>query len=93
VTDVMKEGIIDPLSVKLQAFISATEAATGMMKIDDLQIAESAAREEAANPEAQIAGRTRELIDAERNPPEFDLHGGRLKYTGKDEKKPESVYR
>ena len=93
VKDVMKEGVIDPLSVKLQAFISATEAATGMMKIDDLHIAKSAARAEAENPEAQIAGRTRELIDAERSPPEFDLRGGRLKYTGKNEKKPKSVYR
>ncbi|NQE04363.1 Thermosome subunit [ANME-1 cluster archaeon GoMg1] len=93
VEDVMKEGIIDPLSVKLQAFISATEAATGMMKIDDLHVAKSAARAEAANPEAQIAGRTRELIDAERNPPEFDFRGGRLKYTGKDEKPSKSVYR
>ncbi len=93
VKDVMKEGIIDPLSVKLQAFISATEAATGMMKIDDLHIAKSAARAEAANPEAQIAGRTRELIDAERNPPEFDFRGGRLKYTGKGEKPSKSVYR
>jgi chaperonin GroEL (HSP60 family) len=80
--DTLEEGIVDPLTVKLHAFISAEYAAAGMLKIDDLHIAKSAVAEEAANPEAQIAGRTRELIETERRPPEFKFKGGRLKYTG-----------
>jgi len=91
--DMMELGIIDPLAVRLQAFISAASAAAGMLRIDDLHIAKSAIAEEAANPEAQIAGRTRELIEAERQPQEFKFKGGRLKYPGTEEKKQKSVYR
>lgn len=81
VRDMMAERIIEPLNVKLQAFISSTEAATGMMKIDDLHIAKSAVREEAEDIETQIAGRTRELIETERQPQEFKaVKGGRVKY-------------
>jgi len=81
VKDVMKEGIMEPLRVKLQAFISATEAATGMMKIDDLHIAKSAVREEAEDIETRIVGRTRELIETEKRPEEFkSVKGGRVKY-------------
>ena len=81
VKEVMKEGIMEPLKVKLQALISATEAATGMMKIDDLHIAKSAVREEAEDIETRIAGRTRELIETERRPEEFKyVKGGRVKY-------------
>jgi len=90
--DVLEAGIVDPLAVKLQAFISAASAAAGMLKIDDLHIAKSAVAEEAANPEAQIAGRTRELIEAERQPQEFKFKGGRLKYPGTEGKKQKSVY-
>jgi chaperonin GroEL (HSP60 family) len=91
--DMLEAGIVDPLAVKLQAFISAASAAAGMLKIDDLHIAKSAIAEEAANPEAQIAGRTRELIEAERKPQEFKFKGGRLKYPGTEEKRQKSVYR
>jgi len=81
VKDVMKEGIIEPLRVKLQALISATEAAVGMMKIDDLHIAKSAVREEAEDIESRIVGRTRELIETERRPEEFKhVKGGRVNY-------------
>jgi len=81
VKDVMKEGILDPLKVKLQALISATEAATRMMKIDDLHIAKSAAATEAEDIETRIAGRTRELIETEKRPEEFKyVKGGRIKY-------------
>ncbi len=81
VKDVMKEGIMEPLRVKLQAFISATEAATRMMKIDDLHIAKSEVKEEAEDIETQIAGRTRELIETEKRPEEFKyVKGGRVKY-------------
>ncbi|MCK4476151.1 MAG: TCP-1/cpn60 chaperonin family protein [Methanophagales archaeon] len=81
VKDVMEEGIMEPLRVKLQALISATEAATGMMKIDDLHIAKSAVREEAEDIETQIVGRTRELIETEKRPEEFKyVKGGRVKY-------------
>ena len=80
-SDMMAEDIIDPLTVKLQAFITATEAAARVMKIDDLHIARSAARDEAADIESQIAGRTRELIDTERQSDEFkSVRGGRVKY-------------
>ena len=80
---------MDPLMVKLQALISATEAATGMMKIDDLHIAKSAvateaeaeAEAEAEDIETQIVGRTRELIETEKRPGEFkSVKGGRVKY-------------
>jgi chaperonin GroEL (HSP60 family) len=90
--DMLEAGIVDPLAVKLQAFISAASAAAGMLKIDDLHIAKSAVAEEAANPEAQLAGRTRELIEAERQPQEFKFKGGRLKYPGTEEKRQKSVY-
>ncbi|MGB2728620.1 MAG: TCP-1/cpn60 chaperonin family protein [Halobacteriota archaeon] len=81
VKDVEKEGILDPLKVKLQALISATEAATGMMKIDDLHIAKSAVDKEAEDIETIIAGRTKELIETERKPEEFKyVKGGRVKY-------------
>ncbi len=81
VKDVMKEGIMEPLRVKLQALISATEAATRMMKIDDLHIAKSEVKEEAEDIETQIAGRTRELIETEKRPEEFKyVKGGRVKY-------------
>lgn len=81
VKDVEKEGILDPLKVKLQALISATEAATGMMKIDDLHIAKSAVDKEAEDIETIIAGRTKELIETERRPEEFKyVKGGRVKY-------------
>jgi len=81
VKDVMKEGIIEPLRVKLQALISATEAAVGMMTIDDLHIAKSAVREEAEDIESRIVGRTRELIETERRPEEFKhVKGGRVNY-------------
>ena len=80
-SDMMAEDIIDPLTVKLQAFISATEAAARVMKIDDLHIARSAARDEAADIESQIAGRTRDLIDTERQSDEFkSVRGGRVNY-------------
>jgi len=80
--DVVAEaGILDPLRVKQQAFVSATEAAVGMMKIDDLHIAKSAVREEAEDIETRIVGRTRELIETERRPEEFKyVKGGRVKY-------------
>ncbi len=81
VKDVMKEEIMEPLRVKLQALISATEAATRMMKIDDLHIAKSEVKEEAEDIETQIAGRTRELIETEKRPEEFKyVKGGRVKY-------------
>jgi hypothetical protein len=89
----MEEGIIDPLKVKLQAFVSAATAAAGMIKIDDLHIAKSEVAEEAENVEAIISGRTRELIETERKPPEFKMKGGRLKYSRTEEEKPISVYR
>jgi len=91
--DLVAEGIVDPLAVKLQALIGASSAAVGMIKIDDLHIAKSAVDEEASNVEAQIAGRTRELIEAEREPMEFKYKGGRLKYPGTESTKPTSVYR
>ena len=79
--DMVHEGIIDPLRVKLQAFISATEAAAGMMKIDDLHIAKSAVDKEAEDIETRIAGRTKELIETEKRPEEFKyVKGGRVKY-------------
>ncbi len=79
--DVMAEGILEPLNVKLQAFITATEAAAGMLRIDDLHIATSAVREEAEDIETRIAGRTRELIETERRPEEFKaVKGGKVKY-------------
>lgn len=80
VKDMVDEGIIDPLQVKLQALISAAGAATGMIKIDDLHIAKSEVAKEAADIDSLISGRTRELIETERNPPEFKFKGGRLKY-------------
>ena len=81
VKDVTKEGIIEPLRVKLQAFIAATEAATGIMKIDDLHIVKSAVATEAEDIETQIVGRTRELIETEKRPQEFKyVKGGRVKY-------------
>jgi chaperonin GroEL (HSP60 family) len=81
VKDVMKEGILDPLKVKLQSLISATEAAAGMMKIDDLHIAKSAVDTEAEDIETIIAGRTKELIETERRPEEFkSVKGGRVRY-------------
>lgn len=93
VKDMLEEGIIDPFKVKLQAFISAATAAMGMIKIDDLHIAKSEIAEEAQNVEAMISGRTRELIETERRPPEFRFKGGRLKYSRTQETKPKSVYR
>ncbi len=93
VKDMMEAGIIDPLMVKLQAFISAATAAAGMIKIDDLHIAKSEIAKEAEDIEARISGRTREIIEAERRPPEFKFKGGRLRYTRTEEKAPESVYR
>jgi chaperonin GroEL (HSP60 family) len=93
VKDMMEEGIIDPLKVKLQAFVSAATAAAGMIKIDDLHIAKSEVAEEAENVEAIISGRTRKLIETERRPPEFKMKGGRLKYSRTEEEKPISVYR
>jgi chaperonin GroEL (HSP60 family) len=81
VNDMTSEGILEAFNVKLQAFIAATEAASGMMKIDDLHIAKSAAREEAEDIETRIAGRTRELIDTERQSDEFkSVRGGRVNY-------------
>jgi len=80
--DMREEGIVDPLAVKLQAVVSAAYAAAGMLKIDDLHIAKSAVKEEAEDIESQISGRTRELIETERRPPDFKFKGGRLKYTG-----------
>ena len=69
------------MRVKLQALISATEAATVMMKIDDLHIAKSAAATETEDVETQIMGRTRELIETEKRPEEFKyVKGGRVKY-------------
>jgi chaperonin GroEL (HSP60 family) len=91
--DMMDLGIIDPMQVKLQALITATGAAIGMIKIDDLHIAKSAVEEEASNIEAQIAGRTRELIETERRPSGFKMSGGRLKYGRTGEEHPKSVYR
>ena len=93
IRDMFQVGIIEPLSVKLQAFISATEAATGMMKIDDLHIAKSAAEKEAEDIEARIAGRTKDIIEAERKPPDFKFKGGRLRYPGTREEPLKSVYR
>jgi chaperonin GroEL (HSP60 family) len=93
VKDMMDEEIIDPVQVKLQALISATGVATGMVKIDDLHVAKSAVTEEAENIEARIAGRTKELIEAERRPASFKFTGGRLKYPGTGEERLKSVYR
>lgn len=78
--DMVEEGIIDPLAVRLPALITAATAAIGMIRIDDLHIAKSEVAEESENIEAKIAGRTRELIEAERSPKEFKFKGGRLKY-------------
>ncbi|MEM2921377.1 MAG: TCP-1/cpn60 chaperonin family protein, partial [Candidatus Bathyarchaeia archaeon] len=36
VTDMMKEGVIEPLSVKEQAIKSALEAASMILRIDDV---------------------------------------------------------
>jgi len=93
IRDMFQVGIIEPLSVKLQAFISATEAATGMIKIDDLHIAKSAVEKEAEDIEARIAGRTKDLIETERKPPDFKFKGGRLKYPETREEPLKSVYR
>ncbi|MHC1611433.1 MAG: TCP-1/cpn60 chaperonin family protein [Candidatus Methanospirareceae archaeon] len=90
--DMLEEGIVDPLAVKLQAVITAASAAAGMIKIDDLHIARSEVSKEAEDREAMIAGRTRELIETERKPPEFKFKGGRLKYTGTKEGRRKSVY-
>ena len=83
IKDMAKEGIIDPLTVRLQAVISAASAAAGMIKIDDLHIAKSEVAEESEDIEAMISGRTRELIETERKSPDFKFKGGRLKYTGR----------
>lgn len=91
--DTREEGIVDPLTVKLQAFVSAAYAAAGMLKIDDLHIAKSAVAEEAEDIEARISGRTRELIETEQRPPDFKFKGGRLKYTGTEKSEYKSVYR
>ncbi len=93
IRDMYEAGIVDPLGVRLQAFISATEAATGMLKIDDLHIAKSAVEKEAEDIEARIAGRTKDIIETERKPPDFKLTGGRLKYPGTREKRLKSLYR
>lgn len=93
VKDMMDEEIIDPMQVKLQAIITATGAAIGMIKIDDLHIAKNAVTEEANNPEAQLAGRTRDLIETEQQSSGFQMSGGRLKYGRTGEKHPKSVYR
>lgn len=92
--DMMVEGIVDPMAVKLQAFISAATAAAGMTRIDDLHIAKSEVKEEAEDIEAIISGRSRELIETERKPQEFKYKGGRLKYTGtgRKDKEYKSVY-
>ncbi len=93
IRNMYEAGIVDPLGVKLQAFISATEAATGMLKIDDLHIAKSAVEKEAEDIEARIAGRTKDIIEAERKPPDFKFKGGRLKYPDTREGRLKSVYR
>ena len=93
IKDMFQAGIIEPLGVKLQAFISATEAATGMMKIDDLHIAKSEVEKEAEDIEARIAGRTKDIIETERKPPDFKFKGGRLRYPGTREEPLKSVYR
>lgn len=80
--NMIDEGIVDPIIVKLQALISAGTAAAGMIKIDDLHIAKSKVKEESEDIESIISGRTRELIETERKPQEFKYKGGRLKYTG-----------
>ena len=90
--DMVEEGIIDPLTVKLQAVISAASAAAGMIKIDDLHIAKSEVAEESEDIGAMISGRTRELIETERKSPDFKFKGGRLKYTGAEEREKKSVY-
>ncbi len=36
VVDMMKEGVVEPLRVKTQAITSATEAATMILRIDDV---------------------------------------------------------
>jgi len=79
--DMVALGIVDPLLVKLHAYVLAASAAAGMIKIDDLHIAKSEVAKEAADVESKISGRTRELIETERAPPEFAYKGGRLKYT------------
>jgi len=42
VTDMMEEGVVEPLSVKEQAIKSAVEAATMVLRIDDVIAAEAA---------------------------------------------------
>ncbi len=93
IRDMYEVGIVDPIGVKLQAFISATEAATGMLKIDDLHIAKSAVEKEAEDIEARIAGRTKDIIETERKPPDFKFKGGRLRYPGTREERLKSIYR
>lgn len=63
--DMILEGIIDPFSVKIQAFTSAVDVAMGMLKIDDLVIAKQ-------KPKTGL----RQEYEA----PEFKYRRGRIKY-------------
>jgi chaperonin GroEL (HSP60 family) len=80
VKDLIETGIIEPLRVKLQAFISATDAAIEMLKIDDLHIAKSKEREE-EEKKHPIERKPPELMGIERKPTPFRYYkGGRVKY-------------
>ncbi|MCW3135693.1 MAG: TCP-1/cpn60 chaperonin family protein [Canidatus Methanoxibalbensis ujae] len=83
VDDVFERGIVDPLVVKEQAFIAATEGAIQMIRIEDLHIAKSEVEKEAEDIEAKIAGRTKEWIMKERRAKlraHRKIKRGRLKY-------------
>jgi chaperonin GroEL (HSP60 family) len=46
VVDMVKEGVIEPLKVKIQAIRSATEAAVMILRIDDVIAAKKMSEEE-----------------------------------------------
>jgi len=50
ITDMLKEGVVEPLRVKTQAISSASEAATMILRIDDVIAASKMAKEEAPMP-------------------------------------------
>ncbi|MHC1566341.1 MAG: thermosome subunit alpha [Candidatus Syntropharchaeia archaeon] len=65
IDNVVEKGVIEPFRVKLQAMISATDAACAIIKMDDLIIAKQ--KEKPGLPIEQKA-------------PEFRYKGGRIKY-------------
>jgi chaperonin GroEL (HSP60 family) len=58
VTDMLKEGIVEPAIVKKQAIKSATEAAIALLKIDDIiaAAAPKKEKEEKKGPESEGLG-------------------------------------